>query len=307
MPNHSQMRAAVRTPLPFAAAVSVLLCAIVLYDGMGAIVKHLSDRYPVQQLAVFRNLFGLLPSLVILLSSRSWKAAGRPVLIGQWKLAAFRGGLGVFAQMSFYLALFHIELATASALVFAGPLFVTLLSIPILRHKIGPWRWTAVVVGFAGVMMVLRPSMDGFSWHLALPLCAAFGFASTSVISALFERSTPTALINLYYTVFALLGSLALTLLTSSFTPIDNARDWIWLLAMGLIGGLAAYCMTTAHRLVEPSSLSPFQYLGIPSSFLLGWALFEEAPFDRLFPGILLIVGGGSLVIWQERNLSRGT
>lgn len=289
----------------FAKAAAIMLLAIFLYDAMGAIVKLLSGRYPVQQLTVFRNLFGLIPSLAILLMSRSWIEAGRPVAFRQWRLAVARGCLGVAAQMTFYLSLFHLELATASSLVFAGPLFVTALSVPFLGHRIGAWRWSAVVVGFLGVLLVLRPDVDGVDWRMLLPICAAVGFAGTSVTAALFDRTTPTALINLYYTVTALIGSAVLVNSTGGFAPVERMIDWAWLAGMGIVGGLAAYCMTTAHRLADPSSLSPFQYFGIPTSFLLGWFFFQEAPFDGLVPGVFLIVGGGLLIIWRERSLAR--
>lgn len=289
----------------FLSAAMVMLLAIFLYDLMGAMVKLLRDHYPTQQLTMFRNLFGLVPSLLILLTSRKWIEAGRPVVLRQWKLAVARGSLGVFAQMSFYLSLLHMELATASSLVFAGPLFVTALSVPLLGHRIGLWRWSAVVIGFVGVLLVLRPGADSFDWYSVLPVCAALGYASTAVTAALFDKSVPTALINLYYTTAALIVAAVLTFTTSGFTPIVEPAHWAWLAGMGIVGGLAAYCMTTAHRLAEPSSLSPFQYFGIPSSFLLGWLFFAEAPFGQLIPGVFLIAGGGLLIVWRERALAK--
>ena len=288
----------------FYRAVLVIILAIVLYDVMGAIVKHLSARYSTQELTVFRNLFGLVPAVAILLSSRNWIQAGRPVVVRQWRLAIARGCIGVLAQMSFYLSLIYMDLATATTLVFAGPLFVTALSVPILRHRIGLWRWLAVVTGFAGVMMVLRPDTASISWFSVLPILAALGYASSSVTAKLFDASVPTALINLYYTATALIGSTIVVLATSGFSPTEGSVDWIWLGCMGVVGGVAALCITTANRMADPSSLSPFQYFGIPSSFILGWVFFSETPFDELLPGVFLIVGGGLMIIWRERKQS---
>lgn len=286
----------------FGLGVLLILVAIFLYDLMGAIVKLLSQSYPTQQLTLFRNLFGLFPLLFILGASQSWSSAGRPIFLTQWKLALTRGAVGVLAQMSFYFSLMHMELATASTLVFAGPLFVTALSVPLLGHRIGFWRWSAVVIGFFGVVAVLRPSATEFQWYLLLPVLAALGYASTAVTASLFDKAVPSALINLYYTVTALMVATILTLVSGGFEPIQNLTDWVWLAAMGCAGGLAAFCMTTAHRLADPSSLSPFQYFGIPSSLLLGWIFFAEAPFDKLIPGVFLIVGGGLIIIWRERS-----
>lgn len=289
----------------FILASMVLLLAIVLYDVMAAIVKLLSEHYSAQQLTMYRNLFGLAPSLLILFTSRKWVESGRPILIGQWKLAVARGSLGVFAQMSFYLSLLYLPLATAATLVFAGPLFVTALSVPVLGHRIGLWRWSAVVIGFLGVLLVLHPTADSFNWYTVLPVCAAFGFAGTAVTATLFDKTVPTALINLYYTSAALIGSTVLAISTDGLAPVERMDHWAWLACMGIVGGLAAYCMTTAFRLADPSSLSPFQYFGIPSSFVLGWLFFSEAPFGQLFPGVLLIVGGGLLIVWRERSLTK--
>lgn len=286
----------------FYRAVLVLVLAVVLYDVMGAIVKHLSAHYTTQELTVFRNLFGLAPALTLLLTSRRWIDAGRPIIIRQWRLAIARGCIGVLAQMSFYLSLIYMDLATASTLVFAGPLFITALSVPILRHRIGVWRWSAVIIGFAGVMMVLRPDAASLTWSSVLPVLAALGFASSSVTSKLFDASVPTALINLYYTATALIGANILVIATTGFSPIAATADWAWLFGMGIVGGLAAFCITTANRMADPSSLSPFQYFGIPSSFVLGWLFFSETPFDELIPGVFLIVGGGLLIIWRERK-----
>ena len=293
------------SPVSFVAAAATVLLAIMLYDIMGAIIKHLSQHYPTQQLSMFRNLFGLIPTVLILFWSKSWTQSGKPIVIRQWKLALARGGLGAFAQVSFYLAVYHLEFATATTIVFAGPLFVTALSYPLLGHRVGLWRWMAVLIGFTGVMLVMRPAGQSFTWYAVLPLCAAFGYASISVTAQLFDKTVPTALINLYYTVGSLVGAIALVVTTGGYVQIGTLQDWIWIAAMGIGGGIAAFCLITAYRLAEPSSLSPFEYFGIPFSFVLGWIFFSETPFDRLIPGVFLIVGGGLFIIWREHFLKR--
>lgn len=291
----------------FIRAVLVIILALVLYDVMSAIVKHLASRYSTQELTVFRNLFGLVPALGILVTSRGWADAGRPVVFRQWPLAIARGCLGVFAQMSLYLSLRYMDLATASTLVFAGPLFIAALSVPILRQRIGLWRWSAVAIGFLGVILILRPDGSDFGWYSVLPILAAMGFASTSVTAKLFDAAVPTALINLYYTTTALIGATIIVVATVGFSGVTAPVDWLWLACMGVVGGLAAFCMTTANRMADPSSLSPFHYFGIPSSFVLGWLFFAEAPFDDLIPGVFLIIGGGLLIIWRERVYAERT
>ena len=288
---------------PFAKAVSVILIAIFLFDIMGAIIKHLGERYPAQQLSMFRNLFGLIPSLGVLIYSRSWHEAGRPIIIRQWRLALIRGGIVALAQLCYYVSLIHMEFATASSIAFAGPLFVTALSIPVLGHQVGLWRWLAVLIGFAGIVLIMRPAGDSFNWYAILPLGAALGYAGTSVTARLFDETVPTATINLYSLVGALIGSTALVIATDGIVTVASVQDWLWLLVMGTAGGAAVFCLISAYRLTEPSSLSPFEYFGIPFSFFLGWIFFAEAPFARLFPGVFLIVGGGLLIVWREHSL----
>lgn len=292
---------------PFLRAVLTILLAIFLFDVMGAIIKHLGGRYPTQQLSMFRNLFGLIPSFIVLFYSREWIGVGRPVVIRQWRLALLRGGFVVLAQFCFYRSLVHLEFATAATIGFAGPLFITSLSVPILGLRVGAWRWLAVCLGFAGVMLVMQPGSEVFNWYAVLPLGAAFGYACISISARLFDDDVPTALINVYSLVGALAASLFLMVTTSGFTPIQSGNDWMWLVAMGFAGGMAVFLLISAYRLTEPSNLSPFEYFGIPFSFAIGWVIFDEAPFDRLFPGVILILSAGLLIVWRERLQQRAS
>tara|TARA_B100001123_G_scaffold389265_1_gene465859 strand:- start:610 stop:1524 length:915 start_codon:yes stop_codon:yes gene_type:complete len=287
---------------PLFNAIVIILLAIFLFDVMGAIIKHLGTRYPAQQLSMLRNVFGLIPSVLVLFYSSSWREAGRPVRLVQWKLAIARGGFVAIAQFCFYLSLIHMEFATASTIAFSGALFVTLLSIPILGHRVGIWRWSAVGVGFVGIVLVMRPDTDSFNVYALLPVCAALGYAASSVTAQLFDKSVPTALINLYALAGALTGAVMLVVFTGGYVEVTTYQDWLWLLAMGVAGGSAVFCLVSAYRRTAPSNLAPFEYFSIPFAFLLGWMFFDEAPFHRLIPGVFLIIGGGLLIVWRERK-----
>ena len=288
---------------PLFNAIAIILLAIFLFDVMGAIIKHLGTRYPAQQLSMLRNVFGLIPSVLVLFYSSGWHEAGRPVRLAQWKLAIARGGFVAIAQFCFYLSLIHMEFATASTIAFSGALFVTLLSIPILGHRVGMWRWSAVGMGFVGIVLVMRPDTDGFNVYALLPACAALGYAASSVTAQLFDKGVPTALINLYALAGALTGAVMLVVVTGGYVEVVTYQDWLWLLAMGVAGGSAVFCLVTAYRLTAPSNLAPFEYFSIPFAFLLGWMFFDEAPFHRLIPGVFLIIGGGLLIVWRERKV----
>jgi drug/metabolite transporter (DMT)-like permease len=286
----------------FLRAVIYLLLAILLFDLQGVIIKFLGDRYPVQQLAAFRNLFGLIPGLMVLLMSREWHARGRILKIGQWRLGLFRGFCIAGAQFCFYLSITKMELATASTLTYISPVLITMLSIPILKHQVGLWRWLAVFMGFIGVLIIMAPGTDIFNPFSLLPIGAALGYSLSTVCSRLFREEIPTSLINMYAALGALAGTLILLFATSGYLGVESIRDWWLLLAMGMVGGFAVLGLISAYRLARPASLSPYEYFGIPFAFILGWIFFDEAPFDKLIPGVFLIVAGGMLIAWRERR-----
>jgi drug/metabolite transporter (DMT)-like permease len=286
-------------------AVLLSLLGVLLLDSMGAVIKHLGTRYPAQELSAFRNLFGMAPSILVLLLSAEWRAAGRPWRIGPWKLALARGLMVAAAQFCFYTAILHLEFATAVTLVFAQPLLATGLSVLILKEKVGAWRWSAVALGFAGIILVMRPGSEVFSWYAVLPLGAAAGYALSAVSVRLMPTEIPSATVNLYSHLGALVCSTALMLATTGFVAVERSTDWLWLIGMGGMGGTGVLCLVIAYRKAKPSILAPFDYFGIIFSFGLGWVFFAEAPFERLFPGVLLIVAAGVMIIWRERRPAR--
>lgn len=283
-------------------AIALSLTGIMLLDVMGAIIKHLVQTYPSPQLAVLRNFFGMFPSLLVLLFSAEWRDAGRPWRIKNWKLAFGRGLFITVAQICFYISLVHMAFATASTLVYSYAIFVVALSVPLLGDRVGIWRWSAVGIGFVGVLMIMRPGEGVLNIYAFLPLVAAFCYALSSVTVRKITEDVPSAVINLYSIAVSLAASTLFMLASSGFKPIASGTDWAWLIAMGAAGGTGVLCLIMAYRRTRPSNLAPFDYFGILFSFGLGWIFFAEAPFDRLFPGVILIVAGGLLIVWRERR-----
>ncbi|MCP4391076.1 MAG: DMT family transporter, partial [Gammaproteobacteria bacterium] len=254
-------------PSHFLRAVVYILLAILLFDLQGVIIKHLGDRYPVQQLAGFRNIFGLIPSLLVLWLSRDWHARGRKLGIRQWRLGLLRGLFIALAQFCFYLSIVKMELATASTLTYISPVLITMLSIPILGHHVGIWRWLAVLVGFLGVLLIMAPGSEVFTLYSLLPIGAALGYSLSTVCVRLVDHHVPTALINMYASVGALVGTLAILFSTTGYQSVATAQDWVLLVTMGMVGGFAVLGLISAYRLAKPASLSPYEYFGIPFAF----------------------------------------
>lgn len=286
-------------------AIALSLLALVLFDAMGLIIKLLSPRYTAAELSAWRNLFGLVPSALALWLSAGWRAQGRPWRLRQWRLALARGAIVTFAQLSFYLSLGLMAFATATTITYANALFMTALAVPLLGERVGWVRWVAVLVGFAGVMLVMQPGGEAFNLTAVLPLAAAFLYALTGVTARMMDPDVPTPLVNLYSAGTAAIGAVLLALAFGGFTPIHSLSDLGWIAAMGGFGGTAVLCLIVAYRMTEQSNLAPFSYFGIPIAFVLGWAFFAETPFDAMFPGALLIAVGGLLIVWRERRLRR--
>jgi drug/metabolite transporter (DMT)-like permease len=161
------------------------------------------------------------------------------------------------------------------------------------------------LIGFFGVVMVVQPGTDRFSIYALLPLAASAFYALVSVTARLFDDEVPSPLVNLYSSFTAAIGAFVLAYFWAGFTPIASATDLGWIIAMGGFGGTAVLFLIVSYRMTEQSNLAPFSYFGIPIAFVLGWLLFDEAPWGTLFPGAILIAAGGLLIVWREKTRSK--
>ena len=183
---------------------------------------------------------------------------------------------------------------------FTSPLFITLLSIPILSHKVGFYRIFAVCFGFLGVLTIFQPFNGGFTIWLILPVIAGFCYALSSILVRFFPDGIHSGSIQIgQQLVTALIGAVVLTAM-GDFIPIETIKDAQIFLMLGLFGGIGVLSLVISYRMVEPSALAPFEYFGIPISFILGWLFFAEAPFEILFPGVFFIVCAGIIIIYRE-------
>lgn len=284
------------------------------------LVKQLSDSYPLHQLVFARSVIGICASLVILQFE-----GGFPALkTRQAGLHLLRCLLVVFANMAFFAGLAIMPLADATALFYVAPLFITLLSIPFLGEKVGVRRLAAVVVGFLGVLVMLRPGVDFAEVSpgrplLLLPVVAAFayacmqiltrrlGLASTASAMAIYNQST-FILVGLGFWAIAGDGRFAegtenesLTFLLRAWAwPSDD--DWISFGVLGLMSGAIGYCLSQAYRSADAAVIAPFEYVAIPLAILLGWLAFAELPDIGILAGAALIVLSGVYVFLRERR-----
>ena len=285
-------------------AVIFSLIALVFFDLMGLIIKFLSPKYSAVELSAYRTVCGIIPSAIALWYSDMRHQTYRSFVIRQWPLACLRGAIVTLAQLMFYLSLGRIAFATASTISYSNALFMTIFAIIFLGEKVGLIRWAAVLVGFIGVIMVMGLGSDAFTWDALLPFGAAALYALSGVTARLMDDDVSSALVNIYSTLIAVAGSILLTLFLGGFSSINSGSDVFWIITMGAFGGTAVLFLVISFRMTEQSNLAPFSYFGIPMAAFFGWLFFDETPFDDLVPGALLIIAGGLLVIWRERQLN---
>lgn len=283
-------------------AIGLIILTILCFDVMSILVRILSADYSAQELSAYRNVFGIIPSLALLMWTGELSFKASSLKIEKWKLALGRGVIVAFAQLCFYTALAQLELATVATLGQTNAFFVVILSVFYLGEKVGVWRIAALFIGFAGVVWILRPGSDAFSLVALLPVGAAACYAFAMVSVRKFGPETSNGLLYLYSSLGSICGAVLLAAFTTEFSPVHNWIDAGLILLMSTIGGIGVLLMMIAFRLASPSVLAPFWYFGILSAGLFGWLLFGEAPLETLFPGVLLIVGAGVLILWRERK-----
>ena len=199
----------------------------------------------------------------------------------------------------------NMDFATASTLTFSATFFIVILSIFFLNDKVGIYRWSAVIIGFLGVAMIMKPTSDIFSYYSIYPLMVGFLYAVAIIILKFIPKYNSTAKIQFYSLIASIFGAVILLAITFDNKFIQSYKDLLMLVSIGILGGAAGILFIYSYRLIEASKLAVFEYLAIPSSFFLGWFFFNEAPIDQLFPGVLGIIFAGMIIIWRDKKKKR--
>ena len=283
-------------------AVLLTLLGLFFLDCMGIAIKYLRNDYPAAVLSVYRNLFGIIPCMLVLFLSSQWHAGGRKIIINEWRLGLLRGVFVCFAQICLYTSYFYVPYALVATMEHTGPMIVSLLCIPILGEKFGLYKMSAVILGFVGIIFIMQPWTDDFSIYLILPICAAFGYSLARVTSLSFPKEVLSPLINIYAQVGTILCSSLIIIFFNQWTPFKSIEDLLLILIMGLIGGTGTLLIIYGARKAELSKITPFDYIEIFFALILGWVFFQEWPIDSLFPGVLFIIAGGLIIIWRQKK-----
>jgi len=295
-----------------------LLCLALLgFAIQDAIVKSLTDDYPVLQILTIRIFFVVLFFLLATGFYYGWQILDAP----RKDLLILRGVLAFFAFGSYYLALAVIPMADASAVYMTAPLFITALSVPFLGEKVGWHRWIAVVTGFVAVLLIINPTSSLFRVEAALPLISALIYSMIPIITRKVGMSAHVLAMTTYtagaYLAVCLLVAATIYLfpLTSSAPELLHtiASHWLtpdlisllWMFLSGIIFGIAVLCITQAYRIASVSAVAPFEYSYLVWMILLGFLIFDEVPGIRTLIGGTIIVACGMYVIYRERQLGK--
>lgn len=279
-------------------AVGCFLAAILLFAVMDTLIKFLAAGYPVAQLMFVRSLVALLlvggftlarGGLAPLRTKRPWGHV--------WRAFA-----GLVSMGCFFYAFKHLPLADVYVLSFAGPLFITALSGPLLGEAVGWRRWVAVLAGFGGVVVMAQPSAGMPLLPVLVGLCAALFYALAALAVRGLSRTETAASIVVYLllTTTAVSGALAL--------PVWVGPSWVELALMAAVGALGAgaqVLLTQAFRRAPPAVVAPFEYTGMVWASLFGWLVFGDLPTAPVLAGAMVIIGSGLYILHRETVAGR--
>lgn len=279
----------------------LLMCtAAMLFPVMNGFAKVLIQHYHPTQIVWARNashfvflLILFVPKVGLLPLFR----CNKPVAQASISLLLLVSTAMMFVSLEF------IPLANASALIFTAPLIVTLLSVLLLKEKVGPARWLAVLVGFAGMLIVMRPGSSLFHWASFLVLGSAATYASYQIVMkriAGFDTPETTAM----YSV--VLSTILMSCIVPFFWKAPETLAHIGMFCgMGILGGIGHYCIAHAMALAPASTVSPFNYAQILGAIIFDYAIFSTFPDLWTWVGAAVIAGSGIYLLLHEANSNR--
>jgi len=275
--------------------ICLILVTLALFVSMDSVAKHLVQSYPPIQVIWARYLSQTVVSFVLL----------SPVLYHvlktkNFKLQLVRSALLFTATICFFTSLKTLKLAEVNAIFMVSPIFVTILSVLVLKETVGYRRWLGVAFGLIGALLIIGPGTGVFSYVVILPIISALGYAGF-VISTRYLSQDESPLTSFVYT--ALLGSIAASVLVvPSWTPIDSSDLFVFSV-FGLLGAAGHFLLIHAYRASEASFLAPFNYIGIIYGSVWGFYFFDEVPsFITVLGGLIIVSSGVYIWLREQKN-----
>ena len=267
---------------------------LTLNDGT---VKWLSADYPIGEIMTLRGLFVFLPVALI-----AWRGGGlRALEIRNLGAQGARAGLTMLSTVFYLTALAVMPIADTIAITFAGPLFLTMLAPPLLGERVGWRRWTAVIVGFMGVVVMVRPGTGSLQAIALLPVGAALMGAVRDIITRRITSHAVTAESSVAILCFTTLVVTLAGLLTLPFGwRMPSTVDFGLLALSGFLIGAAHYLLIEAFRFAEAGLIAPFKYLSIVWAVVFGFLVWGDIPDRWIVVGAGLVIGSGLYIFHRE-------
>lgn len=281
------------------------LVSTLLFAVMIGLIKVVAERVPTGEIVFARNFFALIPVAIAILLARD----GLGVFRTRHPFGhVWRASAGVVAMILSFEAIARLPIADATALSYAAPLITTALAVVLLGETVRAYRWVAVVIGLAGVVVVLwphltlEPAVGGRRAMIgvACAVAAAFFVALAMIAVRSLTKTEATRTIVLYFTLVSSLVGLA-TLPFGWVMP--SPTDAVLLVAIGLVGGVAQLFMTQSYGYADASVIAPFEYATMVWTLIAGLVVFDEVPAPLVLVGMAIIIGSGLMIIWRERRL----
>jgi len=285
------------------------LISAVLFAVMSALIRYLGVRYPIGEVVFYRSAFAMVPVMLVY----AWRGELAAVVRTERPLGqAGRGALSIVGMFCSFGALARLPLVESNAISFTSPLFSVAMAALILKESVRIYRWSAVVVGFLGVLVVLAPHFSGAELTIAMAsatslagvvygITGSFCNAGTVIQTRRLTQSETTSSIVFYFSLSCALAGLA----TWPFGWISpTGGEFLALISVGMLGGTGHIVLTESYRYASASVVAPFDYTTMIWALLLGYVMFGETPTLMIVAGSAIIAAAGLFVIWREHQLA---
>jgi len=283
--------------------IALKLVSVLLLSGMTVCVKSVGSDIPVGEMIFVRGII----SMAVLALVAYWIGGLHLLRARNWRSHALRSLSGTGTMFCLFLALTMIPLADVTAITFTSPMFVTLLAMVFLGERIHLFRWTALVLGFIGVLIMVAPHLS-LAHGSTLGVLAALGAALFSAVAMTTLRSMATgehAITITFY--FSLTITVCAALTAFQGWPVPTAEQAALIVLAALLGLFGQLLMTFSYRYAEASTIAPLDYTSLIMAVLFGYVFFDEIPTMSVWIGAPLIVAAGLIILWREYRLKRRT
>ena len=273
--------------------ISYMLFAVFLMVCLDVVVKILLKNYPVLQVTFLRGSISLF-----IIGAAGYLAKGKSSFKTRyWRWHILRTTLMTISTITFFLALSLIPLVNCLVIVFISPIIMTALSGPFLGEVVGKWRWSAVAIGFIGILLILQPSGDFVDLGTIYAFVAAITYALLSLTSRKLANKETTYNLSFYMFIGpTLVGGVGSSI--SWVTP--TAEAWILFIVCGVLGGVGFIFFNLAYQKAEASLLASFEYTGLIWASIAGYYLFAETIDANIWLGASIIIIGGLIIVLRE-------